>query len=136
QLGRRERKRYEVVNLYVPCGALDLNPCPRQLVQWLTIAFQSRIHRWNLLLAPAKLAQHLVQTCAVELRYSRRLDNGAFGIAGRRPCAQADRESVELLPGKDVACDLGRLSEADRQHAGRQRIEAAHVPRLIRLEQA
>src|SRR6185312_7741812 len=44
-------------------------------------------------------------------------------------------ESVALAPGEDLAGHFRRLPETDRQHAGGQGVEAAHVPCLVRAEQ-
>ena len=54
-------------------------------------------------------------------------------MAVRAP--KRDGEPVALAAGEDLARDLGRLAEADRQHAGGERIEAADVPGLAAAEQ-
>ena len=51
-------------------------------------------------------------------------------------CPSARGRDVALVGVEQVAGDLGRLAEADRQQAGGQRIEAAGVAGLLGAEQA
>ena len=62
-------------------------------------------------------------------------DHLAFGIAGRGLHAQARDRLVGLVGIELQLAELGRRAEAQRQHAGRQRIERAGVARLLGAQQ-
>ena len=64
----------------------------------------------------------------------RRLDDRAFSITGSRTGTQACCEQIRLAPFQEIASDLGGLTQAQRQHAGRQRIEAAGMTALDTAE--
>src|SRR6185312_16724513 len=59
----------------------------------------------------------------------------ALGIVGIRRDAEPALGFVGLARAEQVTRDLGRLAETDGQQSGRERIEAAGVPRLVRPEQ-
>ena len=60
----------------------------------------------------------------------------ALGVVGIGVRAPAHGEAVVLRAVDGVRHGLGGLAERDRQHAGRQRIERAGMPGLLRIEQA
>ena len=63
-------------------------------------------------------------------RHRAALDNLAFRIAGLRALAQLDAELVALAQRQHLTGKSRGLAQTDRQHAARQRIEAAGVSGL------
>jgi len=59
----------------------------------------------------------------------------AFCIAGRRGLPQAQQCSIGFIRIQQGIGKFGRLAEADRQQAGRQRVERAGMPRFFSLKQ-
>ena len=59
----------------------------------------------------------------------------AFRIAGAGRLAQTKTAVIALIRVKQVSGKLGRLTKAERQDAGRQRVQATRVAGLGRIEQ-
>src|SRR5579864_5806103 len=59
------------------------------------------------------------------------VDDLAFGVVGRAGFAEAKREAVFLGTLHDEGHRLGRLSQGNRQHAARQRVERTAMPGLL-----
>src|SRR5262249_54399643 len=72
---------------------------------------------------------------SLERGYGSLLDDPTFGVSGRGTRAERHGEAVALASSQDLARHLGGLSKADRQHAGRERVEAADVACLLAGEQ-
>ena len=117
----------QLEELDFPWCALDFHAGPRQLVQRPTVALERREHRRHLFLAAKKTAQHHFDIGGGERGHRGTFDDHALTVTRRGARAEPDREPVALATAHDLAGDLGGLAETDRQHAGRERIEAPHV---------
>ncbi|MNM98422.1 hypothetical protein D3C81_1109530 [compost metagenome] len=106
----------------------------RQLVQRLAIALERRVHRRYLLDWPPKARQQRLQLFPTNGHFTL-LEHLTLGIAGGGGDAQVHDRGIAFLGIQQVLGELGRLAEAQRQHAGRQRIEAAGMPGLLGIEQ-
>ena len=91
---------------------------------------QRGVARRHLQDAAEEPRQRRIEIRAREVRRSRR-DRLAFGIAGRRGDAEADRRDVFLARVEQRLRELGRLAEAERQQSGGQRIERPGVAGLL-----
>jgi len=115
-------------------GPLDLDALARILVQRPPLEFQRRIHRRHLGDHAAECGQRLLQRRAVK-RHRSLDDHLALDIAGGSDLAELDGGTVALVGIQQIGRELGRLAEAHRQQAGRQRIEHAGMAGLGRAVQ-
>src|SRR6185437_8406219 len=126
----------ELEELDLPRGTLDRHAGTRQPIERLAVALQRRVHRGYLPSGAEKSLQNGLEPLLPACRHRRFLHDRPLTIPGGGPRAESDREPVTLAAGKDLACDLRRLAEAKRQHAGRERVEAARVSGLAPAEEA
>ena len=110
--------------------ALDRQAAPRQAIQRLAFTLERRIHRRQLLLLTVEAHQYRLDRRRRQRRYRAALDDRAFRVPGLGAFPQQHAEPVALAQRQHLTGHPGRLAEADRQHAGSQRIQAAGVPRL------
>ena len=59
-----------------------------------------------------------------------------FTVSRIRRLTETGSNPVGLVRIQQIAANLGRLTEANRQHAGRGRVEATRMPRFFCLQQA
>jgi hypothetical protein len=64
------------------------------------------------------------------------LDDFAFGVAGSGCLAEPAGCTIAFVRAQQVTGKLGRLTKANRQHSGSERIEAAAMPGLTRAKQS
>ncbi len=102
---------------------------PRQIIGPLPIDHQSRIGGRDLIDRASETRQHTLKLSPrrshVALRHDLALKVQRIGLA-----PELHGELVDLARIEHPPAQLGRLADADRQHAGRQRIERAAVPDL------
>jgi hypothetical protein len=122
-------------DLDLPRCAWHAHTRPCQPIQRLSALLDGGIHRRHLLARTQEALQHRRDVRRTQGRHGKRFGEGAFGIAARRRAAEGDAEAIALAPREDVAGHLGGLPQADRQHAGRERIEAADVTALDASEE-
>ena len=115
--------------------ALDRLAATRQLVQALAFELQRRMHRRHLLLLAQERRQHGIDGAIVQRRHRGALDHLRFAVTRLGALAELHEHAVGLAGVQQPTAHLGRLPEADRQQAGRERIEAAGMPGLGRAEQ-
>ena len=115
--------------------ALDREPGARQAVERRPALLERRVHRRHLRARTEKPLEHRLDARAGQRRHGRLGHHLTLGIPGRRAPTQSNGEAVALGTSDDVAGDLGRLPEADRQHAGGERVEAAGVAGLLSLQE-
>ena len=125
-----EIQQFQDVDLNGARGPIYGNALPCQLVKGLAVALERRIHGRHLLLRTMGVLQHRRQRGAVEGWNGATLDDFARGIPGVGALAEPHRHRVALGAGEQRARHLGGFADADRQHAGCERIEAAGVAGL------
>ncbi|MNF75764.1 hypothetical protein D3C84_578450 [compost metagenome] len=114
--------------------ALHYFACTSQLVQRLAITLERRVHRRYLTDLPTKFGQYSLDIGATN-GHRALLQNFTFGIRRGGGLAQLRQGFVTLVGIEQVLRELGGLTEAQRQDAGRQWIEAAGVTGLFGIEQ-
>ena len=129
-----EQRQFEQLDLARGARHADADAC--KLVQRLAVALDAPNTSAAPVAAPRESAAAL-ERCPV--RSARAPDHGAVTSPSASPVlvrgTERDGEAVALAPGEDVAGDLRRFAQADRQHAGGQRIEAADVAGLLAPEE-
>src|SRR5438093_13444914 len=110
--------------------ALDLEAAARELVERHAVTLERRVHGRHLLLAPGEARGDRIERGLRERRDGRRVDRRAGAVERVGRGAEADRALVRLLLDEEVARHLGRLAEAEREEAARERVERTQVPDL------
>jgi hypothetical protein len=115
---------------------LDDHALVSQLVQALPLHLDRREHRRHLLDLTSETCQGRLDARLVEQPDLARLDNLAFGVAGGGRHSEPERRLVALVRVEEITGNLGRLTEADRQEAAGEPVQAPCVPGLACTVQA
>src|SRR5690606_21768799 len=99
------------------------------------VALEGRVHRRDLGDAPREPRKHL-RDAGLGHGLRPRLEDIAFGVAGRGPRAQARERLVFLVLLEERAGELGRLAEEDDEEPRGERVERAGVAGLACAERA
>src|SRR5690606_27183780 len=108
--------------------------CTRELVERLPVTFERGVHRRNLLDVAAKTRQQCLELLARDSD-GLALEHFTLSIGSGSRHAQLHYRLIALVGVEQVLGELRRLTEAQRQHACRQRIQATGMPCLLRIEQ-
>ena len=111
---------------------LDLDAFTGVLVERTTVVLESGVHGRHLHDGAAELVQRLDQGTHGHVHRTGG-DHLAVGVAGVGALAQLGGHLIALVRLQQILGELGGLTEADRQHAGRQGIQGAGVAGLGRV---
>ncbi len=115
---------------------LDLDTLPGQFIERLTVLFNRRVHRRDLLDITAKTCQHSLNFRLIERRDLAGFDDLAFRIGAAGAHAQFTGTQIDLVGIQQEGREFGRFTQTDRQHATSQGIEVTGVSGLGRIEKA
>jgi hypothetical protein len=93
------------------------------------------MHRRHLSVLARKLIERLLESRGGKGGQFAALDHRGFAIGAGRTLAEPYGEAVGFVGVEHLRAEFGRLTEADRQHPGGQRIERTGVSRLARIEE-
>ncbi|MNQ86519.1 hypothetical protein D3C85_1017160 [compost metagenome] len=127
-------KQLQPVNSNRTRFALHYFTCTGQLVKRLPVPLEGRVHRRYLTDFPTKTWQDGFNVSATNGHFALE-QNLTFGIGRSCGHTQLHDGFVALVGIEQVLRELGGLTEAQRQDAGRQWIEAAGVTGLFGIEQ-
>ena len=132
--GRLEGEQIQARNSNRTRLALHYLSCTGELVQRLSVFLQRRVHRRHLLYVATEARQGLFEIVPTDGHVPLG-EQFALGVAGGGGDAHAHHRLVTLVGIEKILGELGRLAEAQRQHPGGQRVEAAGVAGLLGIEQ-
>src|SRR5690606_18872988 len=135
-LGPAHRQQFERVDGHRSCLTLHLDALAGQTVQRLAVALEGGIHGWHLRNRAQVTGNRGLQRTGQVGGHFAGFDHLALGVAGGSALAEARRELVFLVAFEQVTGHLGGLAQADRQHAGGERVKAAGVSGLLATEGA
>jgi hypothetical protein len=119
-----------------PTGlALHLDALTGQLVQGLPLMLDRREHRRHLLDLAAELLERRLDALGGHALDRTGLDHLTVGVAAVGGDAELNPNPIALVRGQQVLRELRGFAEAQRQHAGGQRIQRAGVTDLAGIEQ-
>src|SRR5207244_1722636 len=127
---RAAQHELETVDRDLPGRALDLEAPAGERVERHAVTLERRVHGRHLLLAPREARGERGERGLRERRDGRRVDRRAGAVERVGRGAEADRALVRLLLDEEIARHLGRLAEAEREEAARERVERAQVSDL------
>jgi len=111
----------------------DFDAGSRQAIEALAVVLERRVHRRHLQGFAEECRCALAHGCLIERRHGCRLHGVALTISRRRAAAKGDAKQIGLVGIEQESARLGGLTEADRQEAAGERVEASRVACLARL---
>ena len=131
-LRQAEIEQLHLENRHRAGFTLHFNTLACQLVEALTLVFQGRVHRRDLLDITDKPFHRLAHIFFCDARYRSLFKQFAFGIARGGSLPQLAGDPVVLVGIQQETRYLGCLAKTDRQQSGGQRIKTARMACLAR----
>ena len=124
------------MDTYRPRGPFNDLTLARQLIKPLAVFLERGVHRRHLLDVADKTRKQIFPLRARQLGDRCCGRDAAFPISRIRRLTKPGSNPICLIRIEQKPTNLGRLAEANRQHAGSGRVQAARMPGFFRLQQA